>query len=113
MRTSRIILLTSNKLTYDSKFRLKALVDTNDGFESSEIDLKLRGPGDILGTRQSGLLNLKLSSLIKDNGILNDARLDAKIIIQKDFELVHSHNRNIKQFFYKKYSKLLKWSSVS
>ena len=110
---SHCILLTSNKLTNDSKTRLKAMVDTNDGFKISEIDLKLRGPGDVLGTRQSGLLNLKLSSLIKDNGILKNARLDAQKIIKEDFELAHSHNRNINQFFYKKYSKMLKWSSVS
>ena len=110
---SHCILLTSNKLTNDSKTRLKAMVDTNDGFKISEIDLKLRGPGDVLGTRQSGLLNLKLSSLIKDNDILKNARLDAQKIIIEDFELVHSSNRNINQFFYKKYSKLLKWSSVS
>ena len=73
--------MTSNKLTNEAKVRLKAMVDSSDGFKIAEIDLKLRGPGDILGTRQSGLLNLKIANLAHDYDILYSAREEAKKIL--------------------------------
>ena len=106
-------LITSHKLTSDAKVRLKAMVDSSDGFKIAEIDLKLRGPGDILGTRQSGLINLKISSLVKDQDVLYAAREDAKNLLKKDLELVSPANLAIKKFFIKYHAKLLKWGSVA
>ena len=107
------MLLDSNKLTNDAKVRLKAMVDSNDGFNIAEIDLKLRGPGDILGTRQSGLINFKLASIVKDHKILTLARLAAGDILKQDCELSTSFNRPIKRYFEKYHFELLKWGSVS
>tara|TARA_B100001250_G_scaffold394221_1_gene397861 strand:- start:187 stop:2286 length:2100 start_codon:yes stop_codon:yes gene_type:complete len=110
---SYCFLLTSNKLTHDAKTRLKAMVDSSDGFQIAEIDLKLRGPGDILGTRQSGLINLKISSLVKDYDILNFARKEAETILIDDLELLKDENMLIRNFFMTYHAKLLKWGSVS
>ncbi len=81
---SYCILMTSHKLSNDSKMRLKTMVNTNDGFEIAEVDLRLRGPGDIMGTQQSGILNLKIADIIKDNDILKIARHHAKTILKDD-----------------------------
>ena len=67
---SYCILMTSYKLTSDSKIRMETMVNSNDGFEIAEVDLKLRGPGDIMGTQQSGVLNLQIADLVKDKDIL-------------------------------------------
>ncbi|MEL6305797.1 MAG: ATP-dependent DNA helicase RecG, partial [Bacteroidota bacterium] len=64
------ILMTGHKLSEDAKTRLETMVRTNDGFEIAEVDLKLRGPGDLMGTQQSGMLNLKIADIVKDNQIL-------------------------------------------
>ena len=110
---SYCFLVSSNKLTNDAKIRLKTMVNAHDGFEIAEVDLKLRGPGDILGTRQSGLLNLKLSSLVKDHAILNSARKEAQNLLESDPDLSHPSNRNIRHFFLKHHANKLKWGSVS
>jgi ATP-dependent DNA helicase RecG len=68
------ILLSSHKLTDDAKTRLKTMVDTSDGFRIAEVDLKLRGPGDLMGTQQSGVLQMKIADIVKDQGILELAR---------------------------------------
>ncbi len=81
---SYCILMTSHKLSNDSKTRLETMVRTNDGFEIAEVDLRLRGPGDIMGTQQSGILNLKIADIIKDNDILHHARYYAKKILKSD-----------------------------
>src|SRR5690606_35222359 len=71
---SYCILMTGYKLSSESKLRMETMVKTNDGFEIAEVDLKLRGPGDLMGTQQSGVLNLKIANLVKDKDILNHAR---------------------------------------
>lgn len=78
------ILMTGNKLSEDAKKRLSTMVETNDGFKISEVDLKLRGPGDIMGTQQSGILNLKLADLSRDAQIVKLARNKAQELIEKD-----------------------------
>src|SRR5690606_11965201 len=78
------ILMTSHKLSEDSKTRLQTMVSTNDGFEIAEVDLRLRGPGDLMGTQQSGDLNLKIADVIKDKDILQHARHHAKEILKAD-----------------------------
>lgn len=86
---SYCILMTGHKLSAESKTRLETMVATNDGFHIAEVDLKLRGPGDIMGTQQSGVLNLKIADIVKDNDILKTARAYALRILKEDpkFEL--------------------------
>jgi len=71
---------------------------TNDGFKISEIDLKLRGPGDILGTRQSGDLDLKIADLVKDSKIFDNALSDVKELLKEDHLLLKNTNQNIKNY---------------
>lgn len=89
---SYCILMTSHKLSNDSKTRLETMVKTSDGFEIAEVDLRLRGPGDIMGTQQSGVLNLKIADIIKDNDILQLARYHAKNALKSDPSLSSSSN---------------------
>lgn len=84
---SYCILMTGDKLSNDTKIRMDAMCRTNDGFEISEIDLKLRGPGDIMGTQQSGVLNLQIADLVKDQEILKLARIKAIEILKEDIQL--------------------------
>jgi ATP-dependent DNA helicase RecG len=63
-------ILTSHKLSSDSKTRMQTMVSTNDGFEIAEVDLKLRGPGNLMGTQQSGVLNLQIADIVRDRDIL-------------------------------------------
>ena len=79
---SYCILLTKVKLSADAKQRLKIMCETNDGFKIAEKDLEIRGPGDIEGTRQSGILNFKLANIIEDKKILEAARITAEKIIE-------------------------------
>lgn len=81
------ILMTGHKLSSDSKTRLETMVRTTDGFEIAEVDLKLRGPGDLMGTQQSGVLNLKIADIIKDNDILKMARYYALKLLKEDIQL--------------------------
>jgi len=92
---SYCILMTSHKLSNDSKTRLETMVKTNDGFKIAEVDLKLRGPGDIMGTQQSGVLNLKIADIIKDNDILQHARYYAKQVLKQDPTLQKAEHLNI------------------
>ena len=89
---SYCILMTGDKLTSDAKKRIQTMVRTNDGFEIAETDLKLRGPGDMEGTQQSGLLNLKIADIVRDEKILRYARNMAVEIIREDPELEKKEN---------------------
>ena len=81
---SYCVLMTGYKLGENAKKRMETMVSTNDGFELSEVDLKLRGPGDIMGTKQSGILDLKLADLAKDGQIVTIAREKARALFEKD-----------------------------
>lgn len=81
---SYCILMTGVKLSHDTRKRLDTMVRTNDGFEIAEVDLQLRGPGDLLGTQQSGVLNLKIADLTKDAQLVVRAREEARAILEKD-----------------------------
>ena len=105
---SYCILMTSHKLSSNSKTRLETMVGTNDGFEIAEVDLRLRGPGDIMGTQQSGVLNLKIADIIKDNDILQLARHHAKSILKIDPSLTLSEN----QVFLHTYKQLGKYKNI-
>lgn len=90
---SYCILMTGVKLSSEARLRIDTMVRTNDGFEISEVDLKLRGPGDIEGTAQSGLLDLRIADLSKDQQILQTARNIAIEILQKDPYLQQAHHQ--------------------
>ena len=93
---SYCILMTSHKLSEDAKTRLQTMTASSDGFEIAEVDLKLRGPGDLMGTQQSGVLNLKIADIIKDNQILQTARYYAKQMLTEDPELKMEKNKAIR-----------------
>ena len=96
---SYCILMTSHKLSYDSKTRMETMVATNDGFEIAEVDLKLRGPGDIMGTQQSGVLRLKIANILKDKTILQQARYEAKKLLLEDPNLSLEKNKMVLQTY--------------
>ena len=110
---SYCILMTSYKLTTDGKERIKTMCDTNDGFVIAEVDLKLRGPGDLEGTQQSGLLGLSLADLGKDGAILSTAREIAHRILDNDPDLIHPRHVAMKRFMDIKYANYKDWSSIS
>lgn len=87
------ILMTGKKLGEDAKTRMQAMTQTNDGFKLSEIDLKLRGPGDLMGTQQSGVLDLKIADLVKDNQLLKTARSYAQHIVKNDPGFEHPEHQ--------------------
>jgi len=110
---SYCILLSSFKLSSEAKTRLKTMVETSDGFKIAEVDLKLRGPGNLMGTQQSGVLNLKIADVVKDTAILSRARNSAIDILKDDPNLSKVENSMIKNT----YSEISKttgaWSNIS
>jgi ATP-dependent DNA helicase RecG len=92
---SYCVLMTSHKLGKDSKLRMDTMVNSSDGFEISEVDLKLRGPGDIMGTQQSGILKLKIANIMYDKDILSNARYSAKLVLNEDPNLKLDKNKPI------------------
>lgn len=96
---SYCILMTSFKLSNDAKTRLETMTRTNDGFEISEVDLKLRGPGDMMGTQQSGVLQFKIADILKDGDILKIARSYAWQVLKQDPSLNKPENLAIKTTF--------------
>ena len=92
---SYCILMTGSKLGNDSKTRMATMVTSGDGFEIAEVDLKLRGPGDLMGTQQSGVLRLKIANIIQDKELLGIARESAKNILKEDPKLISPKNRPI------------------
>jgi len=110
---SYCILMTSHKLSENARTRLETMVKTSDGFEIAEVDLKLRGPGDLMGTQQSGVLNLRIADIIKDHEILKLARNYAIEILKKDPSLSNSENLPIKNTYIQltKYKNI--WNYIS
>lgn len=106
------ILMSGNKLSTDARKRLETMVRTNDGFEIAEIDLKLRGPGNIEGTQQSGVLDLKLADLALDQDILTEARNTVINILQDDPELKSESNLLLRQYFERKVPGI-SWDKIS
>lgn len=102
------ILMTSHKLSSEAKTRLETMVRTNDGFEIAEVDLRLRGPGDIMGTQQSGILNLKIADIVKDNDILKTARYHAIQLFKQDPSLEKPENLVIRHA----YAQLVKYKNI-
>jgi len=108
------ILLTDYKLASDTRKRMEIMVRTNDGFEISEADLKLRGPGDLEGTQQSGLpFDLKIANLAQDGKMLEIARNAAMEILEDDPQLVKVENRVLATQLRKMKTNTLNWGSIS
>lgn len=106
------ILLTSVKISNDARERIKMMCATNDGFKIAEKDLELRGPGDIEGTRQSGMLNFKLASLVEDKELLTLAKLEAEKLVEADEHLEAEKNKRLKNFLLSQKGKSF-WSKIS
>lgn len=110
---SYCILLSSFKLSQEAKTRLKTMEDTSDGFKIAEVDLQLRGPGNIMGTQQSGVLNLKIADVVKDSQILVTARNTAINLLQEDPNLSKEENLPISKAFVKMTKSSKIWSNIS
>jgi ATP-dependent DNA helicase RecG len=110
---SYCILMTGNKLTTDARTRLETMVRTNDGFKIAEVDLNIRGPGDLAGTQQSGLMNFRIANLATDHKILNAARVAASHIIENDPELIDPENQGLKLFLKEQAQQKFNWSKIS
>ena len=106
------ILLTTSKLNNEARERVKTMCATNDGFKIAEKDLELRGPGEIEGTKQSGLLNFKLASIIDDRKWLETARKLTERMLDEDPELNSAGNLSLKQFLQSVRGKT-QWSKIS
>ena len=98
-RQSTCILIAHFKRSSEADERLRIMVETNDGFKISEVDLKLRGAGDFFGTRQSGLPDLKIADIVADTEILIQAREAAFELVAKDPELDDSGNESLAEYF--------------
>ncbi|SEP58079.1 ATP-dependent DNA helicase RecG [Flavobacterium urocaniciphilum] len=110
---SYCILMTDYKLSEDSKTRMETMVRTNDGFEIAEVDLKLRGPGDIMGKQQSGVLNLQIADLVKDRDILQHARHLAIKLLKEDPSMDKPEHAKLKEAFLEISKKKSIWNYIS
>ena len=110
---SYCILMTSHKLSSDSKTRMETMVSTNDGFEIAEVDLKLRGPGDLMGTQQSGVLNLQIADIVKDRDILMLARNYALQLLREDASMQKPEHATLRSVFIEMTKKKNIWNYIS
>lgn len=107
------ILMSSFKLSQEGKFRIETMVRTTDGFEIAEADMTLRGAGNIEGTQQSGVLNLKIADLTKDGEILRVAREFAAEIVADDLHLEKPENAPMRQFLEAANKQTRGWAKIS
>jgi ATP-dependent DNA helicase RecG len=110
---SYCILMTKSELSNDAQKRIDTMCQTNDGFRISEVDLELRGPGNILGTQQSGTIDFKKTDLIHDKVIVSLSKSCIDNLLQEDPELKLEKNNPIKNFFLKYHRNKVKWSKIS
>jgi ATP-dependent DNA helicase RecG len=110
---SYCILMSGYKLSNEAKIRLETMVRTNDGFEISEQDLKIRGPGDVMGTQQSGVLDFKLANLAKDGQLVQLAKIDVDELLTRDADLSSFQNKCIKIELARQMKLKPNWSNIS
>jgi ATP-dependent DNA helicase RecG len=110
---SYCILMTDVKLSKDTRTRIDTLCRTNNGFEIADVDLQLRGPGDMAGTQQSGLLDLLISDLAKDGEILKAARASAMLILESDPDFKNDINEPIRRHINSLRKEETNWSRIS
>lgn len=107
------VLLSTVKLSNDGRQRIKTMVDTTDGFKIAEADLRLRGPGMIDGTQQSGILQLRLADVVKDQKILHTARQIATRVIEDDPKLEKPHHRALGAHLARHFRSVKGWGLIS
>lgn len=112
-RQSWCILMTDYKLSKDARVRIETMIRTTDGFDIADVDLKLRGPGDLMGTQQSGVLDLLLADLGKDAVILQTARDAAILLLEKDPQLSSPENSPIRKHIDSLKKTVVNWSRIS
>jgi len=110
---SHCILMSGFNLTADGRTRIETMVRTTDGFEISDVDLKLRGPGDLEGTRQSGILDLKLADIVRDEQMLRAARNVAQKLLDDDPHLAKPENQRMVRYLEYLSSKKSEWAMIS
>lgn len=110
---SYCILMTSDKMSSDSRTRIKTMCETNDGFKISEVDMKLRGPGDILGTQQSGVVDFKRLDLAQDGHIIKAAKDTVEALLHADPSLQMEQHQALKNYYIKQYKGKNKWGRIS
>jgi ATP-dependent DNA helicase RecG len=110
---SYCILMSSDKLSKESRTRLKTMTETNDGFKISEVDMELRGPGDILGTQQSGVVDFKKLNLVTDGDLLKLSKKAVDFLINQDPKLEAPENNALRNYYVKQYKGKNKWSRIS
>lgn len=106
------ILLTGSKVNKEARERLSTMVATTDGFKIAEKDLEIRGPGEIEGTRQSGVLDFKLANILQDKDLLDSAKNAAELIAESDPDLEKPENQPIKAYL-RSLSGKTAWSKIS
>ncbi|HAG49309.1 MAG TPA: ATP-dependent DNA helicase RecG, partial [Cryomorphaceae bacterium] len=107
------ILMTGDKLSDDGQVRIETMVRTQDGFEVADVDLQLRGPGDIMGTRQSGLLDYKVANLAQDQSLIEWARKAAQGIVQKDPQLIAPEHAGLRIRFTEYARHRMAWGHIA
>ncbi|MBN9294962.1 MAG: ATP-dependent DNA helicase RecG [Flavobacteriia bacterium] len=110
---SYCLLVTKDRLSQESKKRMTTMVSTGDGFKIAEVDLELRGPGDLMGTQQSGLMNFKVANLMTDIAILEVARNEVKLLLEEDPMLHNPENQLVKQEINRRLKNKPNWSQIS
>jgi len=110
---SYCILMTSFKLSADAKIRLETMVSSSDGFHIAEVDLKLRGPGNLMGKQQSGVLNLRIADIVKDGAILKKAREVAINLLTVDPALNNPENSSIRTAYLEISKNSTLWQNIS
>tara|TARA_Y100000589_G_scaffold329930_1_gene378021 strand:- start:22224 stop:24326 length:2103 start_codon:yes stop_codon:yes gene_type:complete len=110
---SYCVLMSGYKLSEDAKNRLETMVRTEDGFEIAEVDLKMRGPGDIMGTQQSGVLDFKLADLARDGQIIQLAKSNVDELLKEDPDITSPNNKTIRQELIRQMRLKPNWSNIS
>ncbi len=110
---SYCVLMSGQKLSSDAKTRFETMVGTNDGFKIAEVDLKLRGPGNLMGTQQSGVLQLKIADIVKDQQLLKVARTTAIEVLKEDPMLNLPKNQRLRDAYIKMGKKATLWENIS
>ena len=105
--------MSGYKLSKEAKIRLETMVRTSDGFEISEQDLKIRGPGDVMGTQQSGVLDFKLADLARDGQIVQLSKNDVDQILKEDVNLSTVENQIVKKELIRQMKLKPNWSNIS
>lgn len=110
---SYCVLMSDYKISKEARLRIDTMCKTNNGFEIADVDLQIRGPGDMSGTQQSGVLNLLLADLATDGAILQEARKCAEKIIDQDAKLESEENRNLLRHVTSLRKSVVNWGRIS